>query len=333
MHLDATRLALCSVLTVSLAACAAEPDAGDTGGSESGSSSAGDSGSADTGPGDPEVLVGSFQLQLAEPDDDGGTTTMIGKVYDGPTPATLVWEVASETGDCRLSKPRVPFCSTPCGGSAACVEDEVCQPYPTARSAGTVTVTGVATGEGDTQFTMMPIAENYQPTVALAYPAFAEGDAIGLSAEGDETAPFEIAGVGIAQLQLDGDAFPLDAASDLVLTWTAAQAGAASSVHVKLDISHHGGTKGMIECDVDDVGTVTIPAALVSELLDLGVAGFPTVIVTRSTVGSTTIPAGRIDLVVSSSIERTVTVAGVTSCTEDAECPDGQTCQSDLTCK
>jgi hypothetical protein len=67
--------------------------------------------------------------------------------------------------------------------------------------------------------------------------------------------------------------------------------------------------------------------------LNLGVAGFPTVVVTRSATGSTTIAPGRVDLVVSSTIERSVEIAGLTSCTADTDCQPGQTCQSDLTCK
>ena len=76
-----------------------------------------------------------------------------------------------------------------------------------------------------------------------------------------------------------------------------------------------------------------IPAALVTKLLSLGVAGFPTVVVTRQWIGSTTIAPGRVDLVISSSLERTVTIDGLVSCTDTVDCPDGQTCQSDLTCK
>ena len=69
------------------------------------------------------------------------------------------------------------------------------------------------------------------------------------------------------------------------------------------------------------------------QLLDLGVAGYPSVIVTRSATGTTTIAPGRVDLVVSSMVERPVTIPGLTSCTSDADCTGGQTCQSDLTCK
>lgn len=300
-----------------------------------------DTDSGTGGGGDPGVLVGSFQLQLNEPKAASGdtpatpgSTTLFGKLYDGPTPQTLVWETGTEAGACRLLTPRVPFCSTPCGGSAACVEDETCQDYPTAVSAGEVTVSGVATTGGETSFAMTPIASNYQPPAGttLAYPAFAEGDSITLEAAGDMLAGFELQAIGVAQLELTADELTLDPAVDLQLGWTPAGTGDAA-IAVKLDISHHAGTKGMIECETDDTGSLAIPAALVSELLDLGIAGFPTIIVTRASTGSATTAAGRVDLVVSSQVERAVVIEGLVSCTDDSECPDGQTCGTDLTCQ
>jgi len=76
-----------------------------------------------------------------------------------------------------------------------------------------------------------------------------------------------------------------------------------------------------------------VSAALVSKLLSLGVAGFPTVKVTRQAIGATTISAGRVELVVSSLVEQGVSIDGLNSCTDSVQCPQGQTCQSDLTCK
>jgi len=310
---------------------------------DTGSSEASDGTSTTTGGGgDPEILVGSFLLQLDEPKpaSDGtpaepGTTTLFGQLYDGPTPQTLVWEEAGTDGACRLLTPRVPYCSTPCGGSAACVEDETCQDYPMPVTAGDVLVTGVATTAGATSFTMTPIADNYQPPAGttLVYPAFAEGDIITLEAAGDTLGAFELSATGVAPLELDADEITLDPAADVELAWAPAGAAGESTLAVKLDISHHGGTKGMIQCEADDTGSLAIPAALISGLLELGVAGFPTIIVTRKSTGSAVTEAGRVDLVVSSKVEREVLIEGLVSCTDDSSCPDGQTCQADLTCQ
>jgi hypothetical protein len=304
------------------------------------SSSTGTDTGIDTG-GDPEILIGSFQLALTEPQPAigptpaiPGGTTLFGQLYDGPSPSTVVWELAAEAGACRLLTPRVPFCSKACGGSAACVEDETCQDYPAPVSAGDVLVTGVATTGGETSFTMTPIADNYQPPAGttLAYPAFAEGDEITLEAAGELLAAFELVATGVAQLELYADEVALDPAVDVELEWSPSN-GSEPTIAVKLDVSHHGGTKGIIECESDDTGSLPIPATLVSELLELGVAGFPSISVTRLSKGSTTTELGRIDLVVSSQVTRPVLIAGVVSCSDDSACPDGQTCQPDLTCQ
>lgn len=298
-----------------------------------GTSSTGEGTGADTD-GDPGVLVGTFEVELVGPSDTApGQTAVLGKIYDGPSPSQIIWEEAASAGSCHLVTPRVPFCNTPCGGSAACVEDDTCQDYPAAHSAGTVTISGLAL-EGGGVLEMDPLNNTYQPIgQKLLYPAFAEGDPIKLEAAGDYFPAFSIDGVGIAPLVLTSGALALESGQAATLTWEPAGSPGASTIHVKLDISHHGGTKGMIECDSDDSGSVELAADLVTQLLDLGVAGFPTVVVSRSAVGSTTIPSGRVDLVVTSALEYAVEIPGLTSCSSDADCPNGQTCQADLSCK
>lgn len=323
-------------------ACGSGDGDGDDSGDSTGDDAGGSESGGDTGEEQSPILIGSFQVGLVAPVPANGDTpatpgksTLFGKIYDGPTPAQIVWEPGTKDGDCQLLTPRVPFCATPCGGSAVCVEDDTCVAYPAAGSAGTVTVTGVETGAGEREFTMDPIANNYQPSggVSLAYPAFAEGDEITLAASGDHFEAFTLRARGIAQLALTNKTISLKDGAPVDLTWTAPAQAGASTVHVKLDISHHGGTKGMITCDTADAGALTISAPLVKQLLDLGVAGFPTIIVTRSSVGSATIAEGRIDLVVSSDVEHVVEIDGLASCTADVDCSDGKTCQSDLTCQ
>ncbi|WP_438033478.1 hypothetical protein [Sorangium sp. So ce204] len=286
--------------------------------------------------GDPMKLVGAFQVRSLPAAEPGtGSTSVIGKIYDGPTPSQLVWEVQAEEDGCQLLTPRVPFCNEPCGGSAVCVEDDTCQPYPAAHSAGNVTVTGLNLESGEASLVMSPTANNYQPPagVKLLYPPVDEGDVLRFEASGDFFSAFTVETKGVSPLELLSETIELKPEEPLHIEWTPPGQADIARLHVKLDISHHGGTKGMIECNVDDTGSLDVPASLVKQLLDLGVAGFPTIIVTRRSVGSTTIPAGRVDLVVSSQIERAVVIAGLTSCNDDSQCPEGQTCQSDLTCK
>ncbi|WP_438028613.1 hypothetical protein [Sorangium sp. So ce233] len=294
-----------------------------------------------TGEGDPTRLIGAFQVRSspAAPAEGGaeapGTTAVLGKIYDGTTPSQIIWELAAEEGSCRLLTPRVPFCNQPCGGSAVCVEDDTCQAYPAAHSAGDVTVLGLNLESGEASFVMKPTANNYQPPagVKLGYPPADEGQTVRLEASGDYFSAFTVESKGVSPLGLLSDTIHLAPDQDVQLAWAPPGQAGISEIHVKLDISHHGGTKGMIECSAEDTGSLDLPASLVTQLLDLGVAGFPTIIVTRRAVGSTTIPQGRVDLVISSQIERSVVIAGLTSCNDSSQCPEGQTCQPDLTCQ
>lgn len=282
-----------------------------------------------------EDLVGSFQVSLSFTISGQGYTSVVGKVFDGPTPNPVILEEAAKDGDCTLFTPRVPFCEEPCGGTALCVEDDLCQPYPNAVSAGTVHVQGLLTTNGETSFSMDPIANNYQPTggIVLEYPAFSEGDEITFDAEGEGEVPaFTLNARGIAPLELLGETIELLDGQAVNLTWTPPGQSDIGRVKVKLDISHHGGSKGQIKCDTEDDGSLELSGAMLDQLKALGVAGFPTIVIWRETSGSAKIPAGRVELVIDSRIEKEVVIPGVISCWEDTDCPDGMTCQADQQC-
>jgi hypothetical protein len=102
-------------------------------------------------------------------------------------------------------------------------------------------------------------------------------------------------------------------------------------MEIKVDISHHGGAKGKIECDVADTGAVMIPSDLDTKLIDLGVAGFPTIALTRVATGKVAIAPGDVRFQVLSTVTHDVTVAGFTSCNEDTPCPGGEMCQQNQT--
>jgi hypothetical protein len=339
-------------LTVALAACSgAEVEPGGTAGTSSGGSSnesgasssgAGTGGSSSSGGSSSgsgttgsNELVGSFQVQVVADDEDPstGSTSVIGKVNDAPTPSAVVWDVAKEDGSCRLEKPRVPFCDGGCGADV-CVDDDVCQPYATGHTVGEVKLSGVMVMGGASELVLKEIAKSYQPPAGtvFAYPPFAEGDAVAVHAAGGDYSGFDLSAKGVAPVTFSSTDFELDEGKALELAWNGATDPKSSQVHIKLDISHHGGSRGQIECDADDTGALTISAALMTELIQLGVAGFPSVILTRMSSDSAKIEVGRVELTVSSKTERIVSVAGYASCTEDSDCPDGGVCQPDLTC-
>jgi hypothetical protein len=326
-----------SFTLLALAACGGTTttDAGVTGDGGAGGGSMAD---AAVTLGDAGTLVGTFQFlhTVGDGTPGSGTASLVGKVYDGPSPAALIWEKKLEENDCTLLTPRVPFCATPCGGSAVCVENDVCQSYATSKPAGTVHVTGAVGTSGAVEFDMTAIANTYQPpaSVTLAKPPFTDGTPVTLSASGGAAVlPFTLTSSGVAPMALTGAANTLDRAQPLTLTWTPGAAATGARIKVKLDISHHGGTKGQILCDTADDGTHTLSTTLVGRLLDLGVAGYPTVVVRRERTGSALVAQGRVDLAVGSEQERTVLIPGLTSCTGDTDCTPPQTCQPDLRCQ
>jgi hypothetical protein len=256
-------------------------------------------------------------------------TAVTGKLGDGETPEATIWSVSEQEGECELLTPRVPFCDPDCGGVALCVDDGVCAPYPTAVSVGMVRAIGLGA-----EFSMRPIAGNYQPPAGTTvdYPPCDEGAEVRLEAEGDAYEPFTLAARCIAPMEFPGPV-RIEPREPLALEWVAGEQPELARIHIGLDISHHGGSRGKIECDVADTGAAEIPAQLLQQLIDLGVAGFPSVIVTRvvTSAGSTE-QAERVTLTVSSSFENQVEIPGLSSCTADSHCAAGQTCRIDLTC-
>jgi hypothetical protein len=304
----------------------------------SGSSGSGNSSGAGTGgtSSSSKDLVGSFQVLITVDDEDPtkGATSVIGKVNDGASPPTLSWSVIKEEGDCRVEKPSVPFCDPACGAEV-CVAEDKCVPYPAGQSVGDVTIDGLMVEGSGTSLMLKEIAKAYQPpaNTTFAWPPFAEGDDVTVKAAGGSFSAFELKAKGVKPLIVTATEFEVAEGKPLELTWEAATDPKASKVHLKLDISHHGGTRGMIQCDTDDSGSLTIPAELMTELIGLGVAGFPTFVLTRSTRATAQIAPGVVELEVSAKVEQAVTVEGVVSCTEDTDCPDGASCQDDLTCE
>ncbi|HEY6079810.1 MAG TPA: hypothetical protein VIW29_13440, partial [Polyangiaceae bacterium] len=126
----------------------------------------------------------------------------------------------------------------------------------------------------------------------------------------------------IAPLELTGpDPIPVRAGMAVALTWKAAAASAGSLVRIKLDVSHHGGSKGEINCEVADTGAFDIPESLVTKLVGLGLAGFPTINLNRVAVG-TDAKRPDVTLLLSSDVTRAVDT-GVDSCLDPSECESG----------
>jgi hypothetical protein len=297
--------------------------------SASGGASGLDGGGESTGAAE---LVGAFEIRLVPATTmTAAFTSVSGRVHDGPQPQDVVMKVVKTMNGCALRTPRVPFCRTECPADSACVDDDRCRRFPAAKEVGTVRVTGL----GPNELAMQPIAGNYQPAadVALPYPPFAEGAPISLHTEGGAYPPFTLAGRGIEPLSVpDAGALAVRAGAPLVLAWSRPGDASLARVEVRVDVSHHGGLKGDLVCDVPDSGALEIPAALVDALVALGTAGFPSVTITRAATSFATIPPGRVALAISTMLERPLTIPGLVSC-NPGDCPGGTTCQPEHTCK
>jgi hypothetical protein len=108
-----------------------------------------------------------------------------------------------------------------------------------------------------------------------------------------------------------------------------------SRIVVRVDISHHGGQKGELVCEVEDSGEFELPAVLVQGLIDLGVAGYPSLDVTRESVSEPAPDAPGVALTISSSTTLELEIPGVISCDEvgvQDVCPAGQLCQLTRLC-
>ena len=318
-------------MAVACSSDATSPSAsGGAGGSNGGSSGSPATGGANAG--DPNAIVGTFIVELeAATATDAAYTAVSGKVYDGATPATVVWDSLGSGAGCELQKQHAPFCSTACVSGTVCIDGDVCAPYPTAQDLGPVLVKGLGTSD----ITMKAIANSYQlpGDVTLPYPPASEGAAFSVNVAGGAFGAFSVQSKMVVPLLASGT-LTLESDKPLQLSWQAPGDPSLSRMQIKVDIAHHGGGTGKIECDVADTGSLEIPAALVTGLIDLGVAGFPTVTLSRIATGSTAIAPGKVTLQALSSVPLELVVPGVQSCHEDAECPAGKACRKeDLTCE
>jgi hypothetical protein len=326
----------CAFAVAGASGCGSDSSGDDDGGagaSFGGAPAGGAPAAGASGSGNSSQKLGGFTIELKPNSSGSGTTTIGGNVYEGAKPENVTWQSRTKSGDCELLIPSVPFCSTACGSSEVCVATDRCAPYPASVGVGAVTLQGVGSAditmnpEGDTKYYAPP-----KGTV-IPFPPAADGSEIRVQAAGGSLGPFTIVSEAIAPLAITSDnPAAITTGAPLQIRWTPGVSELAR-IHLELDLSHHGGTKGKIACDLADDGSVEIPSALLTELIGLGLAGFPTVEIARRAIGTANVTGGKVTLDVVSQARLDVTVPGLVSCSEDSDCPSGQTCQDDLQCK
>ncbi len=350
-------LAACTAFTALAALACSDADAGDApvGGevdaasaddaSAGTGSSAGDAGGSGASSSSLEV-TGNFELTLvpevlatADRPAAAAFAKMLGQALDGMTPESPVWTMIAEEGDCQLFEPSLPFCNPGCGADV-CIAGGVCAGYPRGLDLGAVTLRGVRTDQGGDRVVMKPVPPKYSYQLPgsphLEYPPFAPDDEVTLDVEGGAVPAFAISARGITPLELIGDgpiAFSADAAAEV--RWEPAPSE-DSHIRIVVDLSHHGGRKGELRCESADTGALDIPASLGAQLLELGLAGNPTLEVSRVSSGAVAVAAGRVALTLSSPVKRALDIPGLISCMEpgmQSVCPDGQLCQPEHRCR
>lgn len=259
--------------------------------------------------------IGEFKVQL-----DESFTAVSGAVAAGVVPGAVP-ALARQEGECRLLRRRNLYCEPACDGQSTCGEDGRCIPYPLGRSAGTVTIAGLA---APVTMTPAPLGKHYHHNT-LPHPGFRPGDQILLHAAGGEVGPFTLLGRGVAAIELSSDKRVLDRNKALELRWAPGPPGPAR-VTFQLEIDQHGLSKASLVCDFEDRGAATVSAELITDLIELGTSGFPKLTMARRTVDATSLPSGCVELLVMTATEGPLEISGHHPCRTSADCPTGKTC-------
>lgn len=253
--------------------------------------------------------------------------TIYGSVADGVVPFTVM-DVAQRVGECTLLRPPDLFCDPPCAGGETCDVGGECITSPTNQEQGTVEIFGLS---GDVAMDPIPPTQVYSFNGSIPYPPFAPGDPIELYANrvGDG---FSMIAHGVERLELLQDAMDLASGQVSTLSWTPPSSIVDTRVSVSVNIANHGGIPARIECYAEDDGTLDIDSSLVTGLLDVGFSGFPSVTITRHSSDTTQLLEGCVQFVVKSEVVLPALIPGLISCSDDEDCPQGQSCLPDLTC-
>ena len=166
--------------------------------------------------------------------------------------------VSASDGPCRLSLGVNPFCGDGCA-DGLCTAPDVCTPWPENASAGSLTVSGASTS-----WTF-----EHNPTgYGSAYDGAVFGDdaLITVSADGGAFPAFGGSAAMPPAIEADLGALDLEGPDPLVLQWTAPTAGTEGTrvlIRLMADRGQHGRfPAAMLECDVPDSGSFTIPEGL-----------------------------------------------------------------------
>ncbi len=268
-----------------------------------------------------DEAIGGFTIALEEE-----YTTVSGGVSSGVVPANIP-VLGLEVADCQLLEPVNLFCNPACESGMTCDVDGTCIPYPESISVGEVDIDGM---EAAVSMEPLPPLQYYNFSGDLPHPGAAPGAELHLYAQGDE--PFALLTVGVETLQTAQSSVAFNRDSAATLSWTAAEANENTRIEIEISLANHGGVPAKIACETDDSGGLTIPVELVNALLDIGYSGFPSAKIARVSADTAQLSQGCVAFSVVSDSTLPIEIDGLISCSGDDDCPDGQSCQPDLSC-
>jgi hypothetical protein len=249
------------------------------------------------------------------------------QVEDSVLPTSELTLVEEKNG-CKMMRKENPFCNPTCESGYTCNLESECVPYPVRIEVGTIEITGTVNTH-----TMKPQSAYYWDGDA-ELPLFEPGAPIKATIAGSEKlAGFELHGFGVKQVELEGKSWD----SEPPPTWTLEEDTPfefhwipskedEGEIYVTLAIDEHGATPVTMYCEVEDSGSLTIPASMVNELISRGVSGFPAAYVYRRSMDHVDTALGCVDMEVSVQHEPFLAVEGHTPCFSDDDCPKGQEC-------
>jgi hypothetical protein len=192
---------------------------------------------------------------------------------------------------------------------------------PRLQRAGTLAVTGLV---GD-PLTVEINAGTYYEVQQLPNPPFDPGARIQVSASGDQVPAFTLRGLGVEPLAVaPGTAWVIRSGEPLEITWQGSDS--EELLHLVLTVDQHGASPVSVICDVPDVGSYMISAALVQTFLDYGVTGYPNAKLVRRSADHVASGAGCIELLVHSTRDGELSVEGHTPCSASDPCPAPLVC-------
>jgi hypothetical protein len=244
-------------------------------------------------------------------------------------PLPELFKTTATSGACKLLEPTYPLCDPKCADGNTCIGEDQCAHTPAAVDMGSLVFGGLALKSGSGDLTVAPINKTYQDS-SLAYPPCGPGKDVSVSGGADASTKFTLKAQCIDPIEITGaDPLPFKPGEAAQITWKAPTVTLTNSrMLVRIDISHHGGLKGLIVCDTADTGSVSVDGQLISKLVQLGTAGFPVAKLTRVSTGTGAAGAGTATLTVQSAKERDLEIPGVVSCTTEKPCPSPQVCKA-----